>query len=120
MITTSKFTRDATDFAIRLQQKKLVLIDGEKLTELMMDFGVGVSRVASYTVQKIDPDYFGGSNRLTVVRGLEGARLLQSCSVITRDDPGYARAGVRQGLRAPTPGCLSWGPPGKWPRCDSL
>jgi restriction system protein len=37
----------------------LVLIDGEKLTELMMDFGVGVSKVASYTVQKIDPDYFG-------------------------------------------------------------
>lgn len=59
LITTSKFTKDATEFAKRLQQKKLVLIDGEKLTELMMDFGVGVSKVASYTVQKIDPDYFG-------------------------------------------------------------
>jgi restriction system protein len=59
LITTSKFTRDATEFAKRLQQKKLVLIDGEKLSELMMDFGVGVSKVASYTVQKIDPDYFG-------------------------------------------------------------
>lgn len=59
LITTSKFTRDATEFAKRLQQKKLVLIDGEKLAELMMDFGVGVSRVATYTVQKIDPDYFG-------------------------------------------------------------
>lgn len=46
-------------FAKRLQQKKLVLIDGAKLAELMMDFGVGVSRVATYTVQKIDPDYFG-------------------------------------------------------------
>ncbi len=59
LITTSKFTRDATEFAKRLQQKKLVLIDGAKLAELMMDFGVGVSRVATYTVQKIDPDYFG-------------------------------------------------------------
>jgi len=59
LITTSKFTRDAVDFAKRLQQKKLVLIDGEKLSELMMDFGVGVSKVASYTIQKIDPDYFG-------------------------------------------------------------
>jgi restriction system protein len=59
LITTSKFTRDAMEFAKRLQQKKLVLIDGEKLTELMMDFGIGVSRVATYTVQKIDPDYFG-------------------------------------------------------------
>jgi len=59
LITTSKFTKDATDFARRLQQKKLVLIDGEKLAELMMDFGVGVNKVATYVVQKIDPDYFG-------------------------------------------------------------
>lgn len=58
LITTSKFTKEATEFARRLQQKKLVLIDGEKLAELMMDFEVGVSRVATYTVQKIDPDYF--------------------------------------------------------------
>lgn len=58
LITTSKFTRDAIEFAKRLQQKKLVLIDGETLAELMMDFGVGVSHVATYTVQKIDPDYF--------------------------------------------------------------
>jgi len=59
LITTSKFTKDAIEFAKRLQQKKLVLIDGDKLTELMMDFGVGVSKVATYTIQKIDPDYFG-------------------------------------------------------------
>lgn len=59
LITTSKFTREATEFAKRLQAKKLVLIDGALLAELMMDFGVGVSRVATYTVQKIDPDYFG-------------------------------------------------------------
>jgi restriction system protein len=59
LITTSKFTKDATDFAKRLQQKKLVLIDGDKLAELMMDFGVGVNKVATYVVQKIDPDYFG-------------------------------------------------------------
>ena len=58
LITTSKFTKEATEFARRLQQKKLVLIDGEKLAELMIDFEVGVSRVATYTVQKIDPDYF--------------------------------------------------------------
>jgi len=59
LITTSKFTKEATDFAKRLQQKKLVLIDGDKLAELMMDFGVGVNKVATYVVQKIDPDYFG-------------------------------------------------------------
>ena len=59
LITTSRFTKDALDFAKRLQQKKIVLIDGEKLTELMIDYGIGVTDVASYTVKKIDPDYFG-------------------------------------------------------------
>jgi restriction endonuclease Mrr len=58
LIATSKFTKEATEFAKRLQQKKLVLIDGEKFAELMVDFEVGVSRAATYTVQKIDPDYF--------------------------------------------------------------
>lgn len=58
LITTSRFTKDAIEFAKRLQQKKLVLIDGEKLTELMMDYGVGVNKVSTYTVQKLDPDYF--------------------------------------------------------------
>ena len=33
--------------------------DGEKLTELMIDYGIGVTNVANYTVKKIDPDYFG-------------------------------------------------------------
>ena len=59
LITTSKFTKDAIDFARRLQQKKLVLIDGEKLVNLLMDFDVGVTCVATYAVKKIDVDYFG-------------------------------------------------------------
>lgn len=58
LITTSRFTKDARDFAQRLQQKKIVLIDGEQLASLMIDFGVGVSNVSTYVVKKIDPDYF--------------------------------------------------------------
>lgn len=58
LITTSRFSRDAREFAQRLQQKKIVLIDGEELASLMIDFGVGVSNVSTYVVKKIDPDYF--------------------------------------------------------------
>ncbi|RTK96509.1 MAG: restriction endonuclease [Neisseriaceae bacterium] len=58
MITTSSFTRDGLDFVKKLQQKKIVLIDGERLTNLMIDFGVGVSKVNSYEIKKINLDYF--------------------------------------------------------------
>ena len=58
LITTSSFTRDGIDFVKRLQQKKIVLIDGEQLTQLMIDNDIGVSTTATYTIKKIDSDYF--------------------------------------------------------------
>ncbi len=39
--------------------KKFVLIDGSELAKLMIDHGVGVTEVATYTVKKLDLDYFG-------------------------------------------------------------
>ena len=38
--------------------KKMVLIDGEQLSEMMMDHDVGVTTEDSYVVKKIDSDYF--------------------------------------------------------------
>lgn len=58
MLTTSRFTEDAQNFVKHLQQK-VVLIDGEELATLMMDFDVGVATAATYAVKKIDLDYFG-------------------------------------------------------------
>jgi restriction system protein len=58
MITTSSFTRDGIEFVKRLQQKKIVLIDGEKLAQLMIDNNIGVSTTTTYTIKKIDLDYF--------------------------------------------------------------
>ncbi|MDP1638289.1 MAG: restriction endonuclease [Candidatus Nitrotoga sp.] len=58
LITTSSFTKDGIEFTKRLQQKKIVLIDGEKLTQLMIDNNIGVSTSATYTIKKIDIDYF--------------------------------------------------------------
>ena len=56
-ITTSYFTRDATDYVDRIDSK-IVLIDGERLARLMIDFGLGVTPIASYEVKRIDSDYF--------------------------------------------------------------
>ena len=58
LITTSQFSQDAKDYVSRIE-KKIVLIDGEQLAQLMIDHGIGVAEVATYTVKKIDLDYFG-------------------------------------------------------------
>jgi restriction system protein len=56
-ITTSSFTKDALDYASRIEAK-IILIDGKQLAQLMMDYDVGVSRIASYFLKRIDADYF--------------------------------------------------------------
>ncbi len=56
-ITTSAFTKDAEDYASRIDTR-IILIDGEALAHLMVDHNVGVSPVASYEVKRIDSDYF--------------------------------------------------------------
>ncbi|MFW9877463.1 MAG: restriction endonuclease [Candidatus Thorarchaeota archaeon] len=56
-ITTSKFSDGARDYVAKIDSK-VVLIDGEYLAELMVDYDVGVSRVATYEIKRIDSDYF--------------------------------------------------------------
>jgi restriction system protein len=56
-ITTSAFSADAIGYAERVENR-LVLIDGRRLAELMIDFGVGVSVEATYEIKKIDSDFF--------------------------------------------------------------
>lgn len=60
-ITTSRFSPEARESAARASSKRIVLIDGDELAELMMDHGIGVTTVATYAVQKMDADYFEGS-----------------------------------------------------------
>lgn len=56
-ITTSKFTNDAIDYISKVDSK-VVLIDGDQLAELMIDFHIGVSPLTTYEIQKLDSDYF--------------------------------------------------------------
>lgn len=57
-ITTARFTDDARDYARNIDTK-VVLIDGSRLTELMIDYGVGVTSRTAYEIKSLDTDYFG-------------------------------------------------------------
>lgn len=57
LITTSQFTAEARNF-VKIIEKRIVLIGGEELAQLMIDHGIGVAQVATYTVMKTDADYF--------------------------------------------------------------
>jgi restriction system protein len=56
-ITTSRFTDDARSYVSQIGSK-IVLIDGEQLTNLMIEHDVGVSTLSMYPVKKLDTDYF--------------------------------------------------------------
>ncbi len=57
LITTSRFSQEAKEYVTRIE-KKIILIDGERLADLMIDFNIGVTEVNSYVVKKADLDYF--------------------------------------------------------------
>jgi restriction system protein len=56
-ITTSGFRPTAKEYAAQISQK-VVLIDGKRLTDLMIEHDVGVSPVRSIHLKRIDTDYF--------------------------------------------------------------
>lgn len=56
-ITTSSFHDNATEYAAGLHNK-VILVDGRRLAELMIEHGIGVSEEHAYSVKKIDSDYF--------------------------------------------------------------
>ena len=56
-ITTSDFSREAVDYARNIETK-IILVNGAKLAELMIDHGVGVVTEGTYEVKRVDGDYF--------------------------------------------------------------
>lgn len=56
-ITTSQFSKDAVDYNPK-NETKIVLIDGEKLSQLMIDYNIGCSVERTFELKKIDNDYF--------------------------------------------------------------
>lgn len=58
-ITTSSFSKEAIESA---KKSRIVLIDGDKLTSLMIEFGLGVQIERSFYIYKIDQDRFDEDN----------------------------------------------------------
>ncbi len=54
-ITTAKFSQGAKAFA---DAQHIILVDGKKLTELMIEHELGVSTQKLYRIKRIDTDYF--------------------------------------------------------------
>lgn len=57
-ITTATFTRGAINYSSNVSAAKIILIDGEKLTKLMIENNLGVSVETAYELKKIDTDFF--------------------------------------------------------------
>ena len=57
-ITTAKFSNEAREFARKNLQCKIVLVDGDALSKLMIEYDVGVSTVELYKIKKVDTDFF--------------------------------------------------------------
>lgn len=58
IMTTSGFSREALEFVDRIEGKKVVLIDGDQLAELMIDHGVGVATTKVYELKEVSNDFF--------------------------------------------------------------
>lgn len=60
-ITTSSFSNDAKDYAKSFSHATIILIDGARLTELMIKYDLGVTSTTprrSYEIKRVDVDYF--------------------------------------------------------------
>jgi restriction system protein len=56
-ITTSSYTKEALECISKIDSR-IILIDGEYLTKLMIDHDIGVTKIRSYDLKRIDSDYF--------------------------------------------------------------
>ena len=56
-ITTSFFSKDALEYIEEMPQR-IILIDGRRLASLMIEHNVGVAPAKTYTLKRLDQDYF--------------------------------------------------------------
>jgi len=59
-ITTSTFTGQALEY-VQMIETKIILIDGDRLSDLMFEYSIGVASAGIYELKKIDSDYFEDS-----------------------------------------------------------
>ena len=57
-ITTARFSKEAILFTQRYLQQKIILVDGNELTKLMIEYNLGVSIESTLQIKRIDYDFF--------------------------------------------------------------
>ena len=60
-ITTSKFSKDAIEYAANLRDTRVILIDGDELGRLMIRNKVGVTVVKTIEIPEVDENFFEAS-----------------------------------------------------------
>lgn len=58
IMTTSTFAQPAQEYVKTLTDRRIVLVDGKRLSELMVKHGIGVSTKQTFVVQRMDEDFF--------------------------------------------------------------
>ncbi len=58
IITTSSFAKPAQEYVRTLTDRRIVLVDGQRMSELMLKHGIGVSTKQTFTIQRMDEDFF--------------------------------------------------------------
>ncbi len=57
ILTTSRFTEQALDFVKQIEGKKVVLIDGLQLVELMIEHNIGVKLSKTYELKEVSNEW---------------------------------------------------------------
>ena len=58
IMTTSNFSKPAEESVIKINDKRIILVDGRRMTELMLKHGIGVSTKQTFVIQRMDEDFF--------------------------------------------------------------
>ncbi len=58
LLTASPSSDDARTFVDRIEGKRVVLIEGKRLAELMIEYDVGVTTKTVYRVKEVSGDFF--------------------------------------------------------------
>ena len=58
IMTTSTFAQPAQEYVRTLTDRRIVLVDGQKMSELMLKHGIGVSTKQTFVIQRMDEDFF--------------------------------------------------------------
>ena len=58
IMTTSSFAQPALEFAKNLTDRRIVLVDGKRMADLMMKHQIGISIKQEFIIQRLDEDFF--------------------------------------------------------------